>query len=170
MKIDKIEVGYLQTNCYFITKNNDLIVVDPGDDYEKIKDKIGNFNLKAVFLTHNHFDHNGALEQLLNDYEAPVNPTKIESFNYEIISTPGHKEDSSTFYFPNEKTMFTGDFLFYQTIGRTDLPGGNNKDMQESLEKIKKYDDDITLYPGHGPETILGNEKLRFGKYLSSLS
>ena len=55
--------------------------------------------------------------------------------------------------------MFTGDFLFKQSIGRTDLEGSNELEMYESLEKIKKYSDDIKLYPGHGESTNLGYEK-----------
>ena len=169
MKTDKLQVGYLKTNCYFITEGNDLIIVDPGDDYEQIKAKIGSNNLRAIFLTHRHPDHIGALEQLLSDYEVPINPNKFSGFNYQIIPTPGHAEDSVTFYFPDEKVMFTGDFLFYQTIGRTDFPGGSKQDMIKSLETIKKYDDNITIYPGHGSETVLKNEKSRFNKYLNSL-
>jgi len=60
--------------------------------------------------------------------------------------------------------MFTGDFIFRSSIGRTDL-GGNDLDMQESLEKISSYPDDIVLYPGHGDETTLGREKPRFKYY-----
>lgn len=169
MKIEKLQVGQLRTNCYFIIEGNDLIVVDPGDEYEKIKTKIGNHNLKAIFLTHGHFDHNGALEKLLNDNQVQVNPKTISGFNYQIIPTPGHTEDSITFYFPEEKIMFTGDFLFYQNISRTDFPGGNNQEMIKSLEMIKKYDDNIIVYPGHGSETVLKNEKLRFDKHLNLL-
>lgn len=170
MKIEILQVGNLKTNCYFITEGSDLIIVDPGDEYEKIKAKIGNCEIKAVFLTHSHFDHNGALEKLLNDYGVPVNPKTVPGFNYQTISTPGHSEDSVTFYFPNEEVMFIGDFLFYQGIGRTDFPGGNNQDMIKSLEIIKKYPDNSIICPGHGPETVLGDEKLRFEGYLDILT
>lgn len=169
MKINKLQVGKLQANCYFISKNNDLIIVDPGNDYEKIKVKIGAYNLKAVFLTHGHFDHNGALEELINDYKVPVNPATTEGFDYQIISNTGHTKDSVSFYFSTEKVMFTGDFLFCRAIGRTDLPGGNNQEMIKSLENIRKYPGDIKIYPGHGEETILAEEKARFDNYLSKL-
>ena len=64
--------------------------------------------------------------------------------------------------------MFTGDFLFKSSIGRTDL-GGNNKDMKNSLENFKKYDDDTIIYPGHGPKTKLGIEKVLFDLYIQNL-
>ena len=55
--------------------------------------------------------------------------------------------------------MFTGDFLFKQTVGRTDLPTGSQKEMENSLKKIKDYPDDIIIYPGHGQKTNLKYEK-----------
>lgn len=61
--------------------------------------------------------------------------------------------------------MFTGDFLFYHTIGRCDLPTGSEGDMVKSLELISKYPDDIDVYPGHGPKTNLEKEKQNFKYY-----
>ena len=55
--------------------------------------------------------------------------------------------------------MFVGDFIFKESIGRTDLPGGDNIDMKKSLEKILTYDEHIKLYPGHDDETTLKYEK-----------
>ena len=79
--------------------------------------------------------------------------------------TPGHTSDSKCFYFKCEKVLFSGDFLFYHTIGRTDLPSGSDIDMIKSLEKISKYPDDLIVYPGHGPKTKLGVEKNNFKYY-----
>lgn len=55
--------------------------------------------------------------------------------------------------------MFVGDFIFKESIGRVDLPGGNNNEMTMSIEKILGYDENIVLYPGHYDETTLGHEK-----------
>ena len=60
--------------------------------------------------------------------------------------------------------MFVGDFIFYENIGRVDLPGGSFEEMISSINKIKKYDDNIVLYPGHGEETSIGHEK-KFNHY-----
>ena len=65
-----------------------------------------------------------------------------------------------SFYFKEENIMFVGDFIFKETIGRTDLETGNMEEMLKSIEMIKEYDDSIILYPGHGPLTTLGYEKL----------
>lgn len=81
------------------------------------------------------------------------------------VKTPGHTSDSVSYYFPEDKVLFAGDFLFLNSIGRTDLPTGNDMEMQKSLELISKYPDDIVVYPGHGEVTILGHEKSNFKYY-----
>lgn len=163
MKIDKVVVGNLDTNCYILSIDNKCLVIDPGSDYDKIKAVIGNKEVVGVIITHHHFDHIGALkyfdeELLLDKSNLEEKEYNIHNFNFEIIYTPGHKEDSITIYFKKENIMFTGDFIFKGTIGRMDLPGGSYKDMQESLKKISNYSKNIKIYPGHGEETILKNE------------
>lgn len=166
MKIENIVVGRLEANCYLITKDNKTIVVDPGDEYDKIKNALHNKNVVAIFITHYHPDHIGALDQLLTDFNVPVNPGNISGFTYKTLPTPGHKKDCITFYFKEEKVMFTGDFIFANDIGRWDLPTGNKEEMIESLKMISRYPDDIKIYPGHYEDTTLGVEKKHFKKYL----
>lgn len=164
MIVKKLVLGPLSTNCYLIIKDNNCLIVDPADDIEIIKNELKNLNLVGILITHYHFDHIGALEELKQGYNVPIydystDNINVENFNFEIIHNPGHTSDSVTFYFKDEKIMFVGDFIFKETIGRTDLDTGNMLDMQASLNMIKKYNDDITLYPGHGVSTILGYEK-----------
>lgn len=164
MNVKKIETGYLKENCYVLSKGNECLIVDPGDDFINIKRLIGNKIPLAILITHYHFDHVGALDECLKEYNVNVIDYKskkiqnIGPFNFEIIDTKGHKEDAVTYYFSNEKIMFTGDFIFEGTIGRCDLPGGNFDEMKKSIEKIKKYHKDIILYPGHGKKTSLKDE------------
>jgi glyoxylase-like metal-dependent hydrolase (beta-lactamase superfamily II) len=164
MKIEKIEVGYLDTNCYLLKIDDECVVVDPGGDFIKIKKAIGKSKVVGVLVTHFHQDHIEALEEVLSYYDAELNKVNSDKYKYEVIETPGHTNDSRTYYFKKINTMFTGDFIFNSSIGRTDL-GGSDKDMQESLEMIKKYPDNTILYPGHGPETMLGKEKSLFSLY-----
>ena len=167
MKIDIIKVGYLQTNCYILTIDNNCLVIDPGDEVDKIKEKIGNKKLLKILLTHHHFDHIGALEELVKEYKVEVldntnleeKEYTIDKFKFNVIFTKGHTTDSITYYFKKEKAMFVGDFLFKEGIGRCDLPTGNECDMKISLKKISQYDDDITIYPGHNESSTLGYEK-----------
>lgn len=164
MNIKTIPVGELQANCYLLERNDEIIIIDPGDEAEKIEAEINGKKVIGILLTHSHFDHIGALSYFEKKYKLIHN--KIDDTNIEIIPTPGHSKDSLTFYFPKEKIMFTGDFLFKETIGRMDLPTGDKSDMKQSLEKINKYPNDIIIYPGHGASSVLGKEKEYFNYYL----
>ena len=164
MKIDVIKTGYLEENCYILSIDNNCLVIDTGDEFLKIKNKIGDKKVLKVLITHYHFDHVGALNDIKKYYNADVidytsnKNQKVGPFTFEIIVTKGHKEDSVTYYFKDEKLMFVGDFIFKGTIGRCDLKGGNYKEMLKSINMIKKYDKDITIYPGHGNSTTLKEE------------
>ena len=167
MKVESIVVGELQENCYLIGKDDKYLLVDPGEDTQKILDFIHGKEVIGILVTHGHHDHIGSLNYLVQHFCYSVYDksclsegiVRIDPFCVEVIYTPGHKEDCVCYYFRNERIMFTGDFLFRGTIGRCDLEGGNWSDMVESIRKIKMYDDDIVVFPGHGDSTILGNEK-----------
>ncbi len=164
MQIETIEVGDLNTNCYLLDINNEVVIIDPGDEFDKIKKAVNNRKVVGVLITHFHFDHIGALEEVIGYYNVDTNKINSPKFKFEIIETPGHTEDSKTYYFKQDRIMFVGDFIFKNGIGRTDL-GGSNKLMIESLKKISKYPDNIIIYPGHGEITTLKNEKNSFKYY-----
>ena len=169
MKVDVLNNGPINANCYFLYQDNKVIVVDPGAKYVDIKNKIKDHELVAIFITHDHFDHVDSLDELLEYYPAPINPSEVDGYNYEIVKTPGHSKDSISFYFPNEKIIIIGDFLFHRGIGYTHFPGGNNKEMIDSLNLIREYPDDLVVYPGHDEIAILGEEKALFDHYIDSL-
>lgn len=156
--IKKIVVGELEENCYIFEYEDKCLIIDPGDEFERIKNNI-NKKVSGILVTHYHFDHIGALEECKNYYHIDKENdfSKID-YNIEVIETPGHTNDSKTFYFKEDKIMFTGDFIFKGTMGRMDLPTGSVIDMINSLKKMEKYSKDIILYPGHGEETILEKE------------
>ena len=166
MKIDKLKVGYLKCNCYILEVNNHVLIIDPGDEADRIINAIGNRMVDGIIVTHHHFDHDGAVDKLINKYNTKLydkynlNEGKniVGKFSLEVINTPGHKEDAITLYFEDDKIMFCGDFLFRGSIGRCDLAGGNIHDMMRSIAKIKRYDAKIIIYPGHGEKTTLGYE------------
>ena len=166
MKIERVKVSYLETNCYILSIDNDCIVIDPGDEYNKIKDKIGNKNIKGVIVTHNHFDHVGALSYFDNIYDynnLSEGINNIDKFKFEVIYTPGHTTDSICIYFKDDNIMLTGDFIFNDGLGRTDL-GGNNLDMIKSIDKISKYPN-VKIYPGHGEDSYLQDELKKIRQY-----
>lgn len=161
MEIKTLVVGPLQTNCYIVSKINHALIIDPGDEPERIINYIEGHNLIVdnILITHHHFDHVGALNALIKKYNVDViDYNSNGNYKFEIIKNPGHTSDSITFYFKEEKVMFIGDFIFMDGIGRTDLPTGNKEEMINSLKMMKKYDQETTIYPGHGPSSILGIE------------
>ena len=83
---------------------------------------------------------------------------KIGKTKFDILHCPGHSPDSLCFY--TEEILIGGDVIFKGSLGRTDLPGGNTEQLMNSItRKIYLLPDETTIYPGHGPETILGVEK-----------
>ena len=165
LKIENLVLGRLRTNCYIIKKDNKCLIIDPGDEAEIIKEACKDYEVEEILVTHHHFDHILALEELESFYHIKHNSFLRKTFKYEIIETPGHASDSLTFYFKKEKIMFTGDFLFYHTIGRCDLETSSITDMKKSLANISKYPNDIKIFPGHGKSSILGEEKKYFDSY-----
>ncbi len=78
----------------------------------------------------------------------------------EVLLTPGHSPGSVCFYSSAGKFVIGGDVLFFQSIGRTDLPGGSHQTLLNSIrEKLFVLPDDVTVYPGHGQSTTIGYEK-----------
>lgn len=175
MRIKKIITGYLKENCYILINNNDCLIIDPGDNYDDILKVVKSLNIKGILITHYHFDHIGALNKLLNykktnvyDYRLSEKIYKVDDFEFKIIKTPGHTSDSISFYFESDEVMFTGDFIFKNSIGRTDLESGSDIDMKKSIEKFKNFNKNITIYPGHGDKSNIDYE-LKHNIYLSSL-
>lgn len=77
-----------------------------------------------------------------------------------ILHVPGHCKGNVAFYFPEHKAIFTGDSLFAGSVGRWDLPGGNEQELRNSIKtKLYPLPDDTIVYPGHGPSSTLGKEK-----------
>ncbi len=86
---------------------------------------------------------------------------KFGQTELQIITTPGHTPGHVVFYEPQAKVLFTGDTLFRESIGRTDLPGGDYSWIMNSiLEKIIPLGDDVKLYPGHGETSDIGHESM----------
>jgi glyoxylase-like metal-dependent hydrolase (beta-lactamase superfamily II) len=77
----------------------------------------------------------------------------------EVIHAPGHSPGSVCFYCEKQNFLIGGDVLFQNSIGRTDLPYGNHEALIKNIkEKLFKLPPDVTVYPGHGPETTIGSE------------
>jgi hydroxyacylglutathione hydrolase len=177
MEIIKIIVGQFQTNCYLIICDNEIAVLDPGSDYQKIveeieKQKSMNASLffKYIIITHHHFDHVNSVsevkqnyggELLIHEYEKDYIDFAVDKFlkngdkinigscQFEVIFTPGHTAGSICLI--SDNAIFTGDTLFIHSCGRTDLAGGSETDMQKSIALLRSImKEGQTVYPGHG--------------------
>jgi len=171
MTIERIIVGPLQTNCYLISDGGQAAVVDPGDDASVILDEIQKTgaDLKFIINTHGHFDHTGASAAIRKRYgvlilahqKEPLDGPPADHFlkegdsvgiggiSLKIIDTPGHTKGGICLFIGN--SVFSGDTLFDGNIGRTDLPGGSDALMAESLKKLDQLiPEGATVYPGHG--------------------
>ncbi|MBR5236232.1 MAG: MBL fold metallo-hydrolase [Clostridia bacterium] len=197
MIIDTIVVGSIEENCYLVGEPEAMIVIDPGDEAEKIIKHINekNYKVRYVVLTHCHYDHVGAVHDVLSatgaelligaaekdnyfdrhvsfcGYFAPKpildEPDKLlkdgDTFTvgnctFKVITTPGHTSGSLCLLC--DDTLFSGDTLFYLSIGRADFPTGSLKTLIKSIkEKLFTLPDSVVVYPGHGPKTTIGYEK-----------
>lgn len=203
-QVDRIVVGQLQSNCYFVIGERNYIIIDPGDDAQKIIDHAGKISKKpmAIVCTHAHFDHILAVEAVrdklkipfcvherdavamgrmweyagnLGISDVPPEPDILLKGNEKwdlggtvvsLVHTPGHTDGSISLVAGDR--LFSGDTLFKESIGRTDL-GGNKAQMIESLSKFSIMDPEVIVYPGHGPETSIGDEMENMGFFINYL-
>lgn len=201
MKWQQLPLGNLQTNCY-IVENTDksCLIFDPGGEGKKLIQLLNQRKLKpiAILLTHAHFDHIGAVDEVRQAYHIPVylhkqeeqwlgdpslngsqffiqvNPVKaapadhiikaegkmkIGEFEFAIFHTPGHSPGSVSYFFEKDGFVISGDALFQGSIGRTDLPGGNQAQLLSSIHnKLLSLPEDTYVLSGHGPVTTIMEE------------
>lgn len=85
---------------------------------------------------------------------------QLDEIKLRMIEVSGHSPGHLIFYCEEEEVMIGGDVLFRESIGRTDLPGGNHQDLLANIQnKVYALPDQVVVYPGHGPETTIGHEK-----------
>ena len=198
-----LPVGPLQCNCSIFgdEAQREAIVVDPGDNVDKILAVLKKHGLKvkAIVITHAHIDHIGGAAKLKAATGAPVlmnardrelydhldvqaawlgmeNPERTEidaeardgvtltlgDATFQILETPGHTQGSVSIWIPSQNKLVAGDTLFRDSIGRTDLPGGDGRQILRSIKnQLLPLPDDAMVIPGHGPLTTLGREKDR---------
>ena len=195
-------VGMVQTNFYFLhlEGEKETIVFDPADYGKEIYDELTRqgLEIKAIFLTHGHFDHIMGVKALKEACGAPVYASALEKdlltdpylntsaqygrscvvepdhwlidgetvtaagITLRMISTPGHTEGSCCYYIEEtggDPILLSGDTLFENSVGRTDLPTGDMHDIVESIRtKLYKLPDNTQVYTGHGGSTTIEHE------------
>ncbi|GHS86961.1 hydrolase [Campylobacterota bacterium] len=195
--------GY-QTNCYILIKENRSIIIDPGINavdwiVQNAKNPL------AVLNTHGHFDHTFSNAQLQREFEIPVyihnddafllgaessylakkEPCiadvrvsdeewiTIGEFVFRFMHFPGHTPGCCMIEFGDR--IFSGDFIFDNSIGRCDFPSSSPNDMRKSLSRFidlycKDKDDNRPLYPGHGKPTTIHSAMSFIPEFIRMLS
>jgi len=157
-----------------------------------------NLKLEGIYLTHGHIDHVGGVKQIKDmtgvtvyapikdkiwlenspynrlGYVIPVDVwvKDLDVLNFldqefTVYETPGHSEGGTVLY--SNQVLFSGDTLFFETIGRTDIPFASFSVIEESLKRIfKLFDDHTSVYPGHGRPTTIGHEK-QFNPFVKNI-
>lgn len=137
------------TNVLTLKEATSAKIVAHEDEKEILKDKRKNLSASLPSNT---------VELDADIYVKDNDILKVGDMKLKFIHTPGHTPGSMCIKIGNH--MLTGDTLFAGSIGRTDFYGGDYKKMEKSLKKLGKHDDDITIYPGHGPSSKLKTEKM----------
>ncbi len=180
-------VGSYRTNCYMLWEKDECVLVDPGFEAEEILEQVRckSKKLAAIFLTHGHFDHVGAVRQLATETGCPVYIHKedvqlpsrhtngeiyhtntygegdeitVAGMTFQVLHTPGHTPGCVCLLCGD--VMLAGDTLFAGTCGRTDIPPyGNPPQMRASLARLKALAGDYKVFPGHGYATTLEEER-----------
>lgn len=200
-RIKTCVLGGVSTNCYIIYREGTdrAVIVDPADNGAYLLNKCRELGVEpeAILLTHGHFDHILAVEDIRRAFRCKVYAHMDEErilqdpslnlsgtlgteqmglnadyllrdgevlhllgYDWKVISTPGHTAGSVCYYIESEDVLLSGDTLFAESLGRTDLPTGNVADIIRSITKtLFLLPDDTMVYPGHGEPTTIGHEK-----------
>ena len=156
-----IPVKLINTHCHidhilgnnFIAKTYDLELEMNANDMELIKSS----NEIAQLYGFTDYEMSPLPKKFLNEGDT----LEFGNSQFKILFTPGHAPGHISLYSEKDDLLISGDVLFNNSIGRTDLPGGNYDLLIESIKnKILTLNDNTIVYCGHGPSTTIGNERL----------
>ena len=188
LQVHTLTLGLYQTNCYLVHNEGakECIVIDPGYEANTILNRAAllGLEIKAILLTHGHFDHVGAVRQIAADTDCDVylqeqeltlpgamtdgplyhthlypdeGKFQVAGMDIAVLHTPGHTPGSVCLLIAD--AMFSGDTLFAGSMGRCDFPGSSIFDMRKSMKKLYNLAGDFRVFPGHAEATTLEFER-----------
>lgn len=198
MNVATFTVGAFQENCYLLVddRSRKAVIVDPGGEGDRLVEAIeeSGAELEAIWITHAHVDHVGAIASIKRRWDVPVylHPAdrrlyaaasrqaevygvpfeeppppdrefsdgqhlKLGDAAFTVMHAPGHAPGHVVIH--GQGMALVGDCLFAGSIGRTDLPFSNPPQLAESLKKIAELPPETVVYPGHGMETTIAEER-----------
>ncbi len=209
LRVDTFVLGQINNNTYLLwdEESREAAVIDPSFHPITVGERIKatQLDLKAIWLTHGHFDHFVGIDDMQSSLGAPIpvflhetdlvmyregglsrrfgfpmppipEPTgKLADLDtlhlghsqISVIHTPGHSGGHVVFHAGDSNIVFTGDLIFKQSVGRTDIPGADQDRLLESIHtRILTMPEDTILMPGHGEATTVGDE-IEFNPYLN---
>ena len=197
LTVTGLTVGAFQENCYLLVEpeTKRCAIIDPGAEPDRIIAAIEGAGAtpEAIWLTHAHVDHLGAIAGLKRRWDVPVHlhpldgplygmasrqaalygipfeqppdpdrplgdgdVLRVGALEFTVMHAPGHAPGHVVLH--GHGVAFVGDCLFAGSIGRTDLPMSNPRDLAASLDRIVALGDETLIYPGHGSATSVGVE------------
>ena len=197
--------GIMEENAYFFIDDETRsgFLIDPGAEADELLQIVDRrkFTIEKILLTHGHYDHIGAVNEIQRALKIPVcmgrggnfyardsanNGSKFfeqeiilddvtiledtdeiflsanPDFKLKVIAAPGHTLDGTIYYSEKDSVAFVGDTIFYGGHGRTDLAGGSQRDLMNTIiNKVFALPDETVLLCGHGPRTTVAAEKYR---------
>jgi hydroxyacylglutathione hydrolase len=196
--VQTLTVGAFQENCYLVvdSRSGKAVIVDPGGEGERLVEAVdkSGATLEAVWITHAHVDHVGAIASIKQRWDVPVYLHPLDRRLYEaagrqaqvygvqfeeppppdrefadgqqlkvgdvalsVMHAPGHSPGHVVIH--GDGIALVGDCLFAGSIGRTDLPFSDPPQLAASLERISALPPETVVYPGHGMDTTIGEER-----------
>jgi hydroxyacylglutathione hydrolase len=199
VKIHTLPVGPFQENTYLVVdeSSRQAVLVDPGDEAPRLLDALeaSGAELRAIWVTHAHVDHVGAIAAVKRAHDVPVylhpldmplynsasrhgqvfgvtvedppppersfadgDVLELGSFRFSVMHAPGHAPGHVVIH--GHGVAFVGDCLFAGSVGRTDLPLSDGHQLARTLEALSALPDETVIYPGHGPKSTIGRERV----------
>lgn len=188
VQIERLELGAFGTNAYIIVcqLTKDSVLVDAPGEAAKLMERLRGTNPRYILITHDHWDHLGALSQLKSELKVPIAAHPADSANLpstpeillndgdvvtfgnvklEVLHTPGHTPGSICFLTGNY--LLSGDTIFPGGPGKTSSPAAFEQIVESITGKIFVLPGDTQVFPGHGDSTLLEKEKQQFEVFSS---